>query len=175
MARKEKRRASGVVGAAVQTSAPPGGTVVIQAPVRPVAKGSYVCRHVETRLTSQMADQLKAIFTGLHAVGATLSNGRHVDTTAQAVCWLLEHARVDGDVATMEAPSLPCVTEGHVARVLEVRLTHRAEAQLKAIFTGLNAEHLRLRNGRHVDTTAQAVCWLLEHADTTAVVERSMA
>jgi hypothetical protein len=180
MAKKEKRAvgsdvAAGVVAAVVQASAQTGGTVVIQAPAGPVAEGSYVCRHINTRLTLQMADQVKAIFTGLHATGATLSNGRHVDLPAHAVCWLLEKARVTGAIATIEAPWRPCAPGGHVARILEVRLTHRAAEQLKRIFTGLYAEHQRLRNGRHVDTLAHAVCWLLEHADTTASVERSIA
>jgi len=179
MAKKEKRvvgseGAAGVVSVVVQTSAPTRGAgVMIRVPFRPLEKGAYVCRHITTRLSKQMADNLKAVFTGLHEAGATLSNGRHVDLPAHAVCWLLEHVCVSGSSATIEASSSPCEPGGHMARFIDVRLTRLAAEQLKGIFTGLYEEHQRLSNGRHIDTLAHAVCWLLENFNKAESVDRS--
>jgi hypothetical protein len=79
----------------VQTSAQATETrLVIRAPFRPLVSGEYICRHVDARLTPKAAEKLKTIFKGLYEEHQTLSNGRHIDIPAHAVCWLLEHAEI---------------------------------------------------------------------------------
>jgi hypothetical protein len=93
-----KKERVGVQG--VQTSAPAvmdDQQVLIRAPFRPLVEGEHICRHVDARLTPKAADKLKSIFKGLYEGHHTLSNGRHIDIPAHAVCWLLEHAEVPSE------------------------------------------------------------------------------
>ena len=92
MSKKEK-----VVTQGVQTTAQIETRLVIQAPFRPLVSGEHICRHVDARLTPLAAEKLKTIFKGLYEEHCTLSNGRHIDIPAHAVCWLLENAELPGD------------------------------------------------------------------------------
>lgn len=173
----KKDRASG----AVQTSAlTVSGSVLIKAPFRPIETNEYVCRHVTVRLTRLAAEALKVIFNGLYEGHRTLSNGRHIDTAAHAVCWLLENIEPGATSASIpmvliRAPLGRKVASEHVCRIVDARLTRPAAEALKGIFKGLYEGHKTLSNGRHIDSPVHAVCWLLENAEMPKGSNFSMA
>jgi len=50
----------------------------------------YIQRHLNVQLAQAHGLTLRALRDGLDARGATLTGGRHVQTNADAVKWLLE-------------------------------------------------------------------------------------
>lgn len=71
--------------------------VQIAVPVVPLNETVYRVRHVNVNLSTE--DQqigLRRVFDALHGLHAKLANGRHVDTPADAVRWLLERVAETG-------------------------------------------------------------------------------
>ncbi len=66
------------------------GTVTIRAPRLPLVEGAYMQRKVEARLSQDQRKGLKMLTMGLHHEHARLASGKHVDSPADAVRWLLE-------------------------------------------------------------------------------------
>ena len=64
--------------------------VQIDVPLAEAEPGTYMGQHVEARLTPVQGAALNRLFTALHKQGETLQGGRHVDTRADAMRWLLE-------------------------------------------------------------------------------------
>lgn len=63
-------------------------TVLIEAPF--IEQGGYVAEHVELRLYPQQKRVLGGILRGLKEQHALLKNGRHVESLAHAILWMLE-------------------------------------------------------------------------------------
>lgn len=65
-------------------------TVIIEIPVAVPTDSAYRTRQIHAKLTQRQADAARVLFDGLYAQDATLANGHHVDTPADAIKWLLE-------------------------------------------------------------------------------------
>lgn len=64
--------------------------VIIEIPVRPFDPNIYRTNQLHLRLTQRQADAMRVIFDGLHDAKAKLESGKHVDSPADAVKWILE-------------------------------------------------------------------------------------
>ena len=73
-----------------KTATSDGYSVRIDVPLLEPDPGTYEGKHVEARLTAVQGRALNLLFTALHKQGRTLKGGRHVDSRADAVRWLLE-------------------------------------------------------------------------------------
>lgn len=73
-------------------------SVSISAPIAPFQAREYRPRQLSLRLTQRQADALKCLYLGLHSGDTKLQSGRHVDTPANVVQWLLERVAdgIDG-------------------------------------------------------------------------------
>ena len=68
----------------------PGMTAEITVPLGDLEAGQYNPRHLDLRLTVQQAASLRRVYVGLNDGHAQLADGRHIDSAADAVRWLLE-------------------------------------------------------------------------------------
>ncbi len=51
---------------------------------------AYRSTHIDVHLDQRQAEGLRRLYDGLDRTGAKLSNGRHVQSAADAVKWLLD-------------------------------------------------------------------------------------
>lgn len=80
------------------------------------------------------------------------------------------------DAVGIVALSLPVeeIPDGvHVRGHVNVQLDVIQRRGLRRLQDGLNHQNLRLRNGRHVGTAADAVRWLMEEIETKASQKRT--
>lgn len=65
-------------------------SVLIEIPVMPFDASKYRTNQLHLRLTQRQADAMRVIFDGLHEAKRKLDSGKHVDSPADAVKWILE-------------------------------------------------------------------------------------
>lgn len=63
---------------------------LVEVPLADVPDPHYRQRHVNLQLSAAEADAMKRLLAGLDMQGERLANGRRVQTSADAVRWLLE-------------------------------------------------------------------------------------
>jgi len=68
----------------------------------------------------------------------------------------------------LELPYAP-VTAGYEQRHIDVLLSHRQATAMRHVFDGLQASATKLRNGKFVQSTADAIRWLTEQVEDEAV------
>jgi hypothetical protein len=66
-------------------------SAIVEVPLAPVREGVFLSDHVSARLnTLKQRRDYRRFLNGLRSSGATLENGRFVDTQADAMKWLVE-------------------------------------------------------------------------------------
>ena len=79
--------------------------VGLEVPLMEIPEGGYVTRHVEVqRLSLAQARTLKRIQCACLATGTRLTNGKPVQSGADAVRWLLEQVDVQGEAEAARMP-----------------------------------------------------------------------
>lgn len=63
--------------------------IEISLPVAPVVDAAYVGNHIDVQLGRDEAIGLRMLFNGCHEKGIKLPNGKYINTTADAVRYML--------------------------------------------------------------------------------------
>lgn len=71
------------------------GSVNVTVAVAVSPPGVHRTRHVEARLSPRQAEAMRRMYDGLRLGHHQLDDGRHVDSAADVVRWILERAADD--------------------------------------------------------------------------------
>lgn len=67
------------------------------------------------------------------------------------------------EIYSVDIPLIEDVFEGYFSNRLDIKLTTRQQATLKAILFGLQSKFAKLENGKEVANAVDAVKWILEN------------
>jgi len=72
-------------------------SVIIELPVGPPEFDGYVTRHIDIQLDQRQARALRRVFSALHDSAVRLPNGRYVQSSADALRYILEQIAAAAD------------------------------------------------------------------------------